>query len=111
MQEHGWIDIGKEKGITNSFYIKNKKNGFTIGLLLFALTEFENENVTFEKKCIIEQKKDVAEKVTEKDIENKRFIAGMGSFATIVTSGSVVVLASVLGGNTQIETNDIDKIV
>ncbi len=35
----------------------------------------------------------------------------MGSFAAIVTSGSVVVLASVLGGNTQIETNDIDKIV
>lgn len=35
----------------------------------------------------------------------------MGSFATIVASGSVVVLASVLSGNTQIETNDIDKIV
>lgn len=74
--------------------------------------ELENENLTFEqKKYIIEQMKDVAEKVDKKDTENKRFIAGMATLATIVVGGTVAVLASVLGGNTQIETDDIDKIV
>lgn len=68
--------------------------------------KLENENLTFEqKKYIIEQMKDVAEKVDKKDTENKRFIAYMA------TGGTVAVLASVLGGNTQIETDDIDKIV
>lgn len=39
--------------------------------------KLENENLTFEqKKYIIEQMKDVAEKVDKKDTENKRFIAG-----------------------------------
>lgn len=35
----------------------------------------------------------------------------MATLATIVVGGTVAVLASVLGGNTQIESNDIDKIV
>ena len=43
--------------------------------------------------------------------ENKQFIAYMATLATIVVGGTVAVLASVLGGNTQIETDDIDKIV
>jgi hypothetical protein len=74
--------------------------------------ELENENLSFEqKKYIIEQMKEVAEKVDKKDTENKRFIAGMATLATIVVGGTVAVLASVLGGNTQIEGNDIDKIV
>lgn len=74
--------------------------------------KLENENLTFEqKKYIIEQMKDVTEKVDKKDTENKRFIAGMSTLATIVVGGTVAVLASVLGGNTQIETDDIDKIV
>ena len=74
--------------------------------------ELENENLTFEqKKYIIEQMKDVAEKVDQKDTENKRFIAGMATLATIVVGGTVAVLASVLGGNTQIETDDINKTV
>ena len=74
--------------------------------------ELENEELTFDqKKYIIEKMKDVAEKVDKKDTENKRFIAGMATLATIVVGGTVAVLASVLGGNTQIESNDIDKIV
>lgn len=74
--------------------------------------ELENEELTFDqKKYIIEQMKDVAEKVDKKDTENKKFIAGMATLATIVVGGTVAVLASVLGGNTQIESNDIDKIV
>lgn len=72
--------------------------------------ELENEKLTFEqKKYIIEQMKEVADKVDKKDTENKRFIAGVLTLATLVVGGSVAVLASVLGGNTQIETDDIDK--
>lgn len=72
--------------------------------------ELENENLTFEqKKYIIEQIKDVAEKVDKKDTENKRFITGIAILATIVVGGTVAALASVLGGNTQIETDNIDK--
>ena len=55
--------------------------------------------------------KDVAEKVDKKDTENKRFIAGMATLATIVVGGTVVALTSVLGGNIQVETDAIDKIV
>lgn len=74
--------------------------------------ELENEELTFEqKKYIIEQMKDVAEKVDKKDSENKKFIAGMATLATIVVGGTIAVLASVLGGNTQIEANDNDKVV
>lgn len=74
--------------------------------------ELENEELTFEqKKCIIEQMKDVAEKVDKKDSENKKFIAGMATLATVVVGGTIAVLASVLGGNTQIEANDNGEIV
>lgn len=74
--------------------------------------ELEKENLTFEqKKYIIEQMKDVAEKVDKKDTENKRFIAGMATLAAIVVSSTVVVLASALGGNTQIKPDGTDKAV
>lgn len=74
--------------------------------------ELEKENLTFEqKKYIIEQMKDVAEKVDKKDTENKRLIAGMATLAAIVVSSTVVVLASALGGNTQIKPDDTDKAV
>lgn len=74
--------------------------------------ELENEHLTFEqKKYILEQMRDIAEKVDKKDTENKRFIVGMATLSTLVVGGTVAVLASVLGGNTQIEMDDIDKMV
>lgn len=85
----------------------------TYNAIIVALQkELEKEDLTFEqKKDIIEQMKEVADKVDKKDSENKRFIAGMATLATIVLGGTVAVLASVLGGNTQIEANDTDNIV
>ena len=81
-------------------------------IIVLLQKELENENLTFgQKKYIIEQMKDVAEKVDKKDTENKRFIAGMATLATIVVGGTVVALTSVLGGNIQVETDAIDKIV
>lgn len=84
----------------------------TYNAIIVLQKELENENLTFgQKKYIIEQMKDVAEKVDKKDTENKRFIAGMATLATIVVGGTVVALTSVLGGNIQVETDAIDKIV
>lgn len=81
-------------------------------IIVLLQKELENENLTFgQKKYIIEQMKDVDEKVDKKDTENKRFIAGMATLATIVVGGTVVALTSVLGGNIQVETDAIDKIV
>lgn len=72
--------------------------------------ELENESLTFEqKKYIVEQMKDIAEKADRKDTENKRFIAGMATLATVVVGGTVAVLASVLGGNMQIENDDTGR--
>lgn len=88
---------------SNNESVKSVYNTYN-AIIISLQKELENANLTFEqKKYIIEQMKDVAEKVAEKDKENKKFIAGMATLATIVVSSTVVVLASVLGGNTQIE--------
>ena len=53
--------------------------------------------------------KDIADKVYKKDTENKKFILNMVTIAGIVIGGTIVTLASVLGGSTQVTTdNDID---
>lgn len=69
--------------------------------------ELENESLTFEqKKYIIDQMKEFSERMDMKDSENKRFIAGMVAIGAIVVGGTVIGLASVLGGNTQIGINE-----
>ena len=67
--------------------------------------ELDKDDLSFEqRKYIIEQMKEIAEKVDKKDTENKRFIAGMATLATVVVGGGIAILASVLGGNTQIKS-------
>ena len=69
--------------------------------------ELENEKLSFEqKKQIIEQMKDVADRVDKKDTENKRFIAGMAALGMMVVAGTVAVLGAVLGGDTTVETGE-----
>ena len=72
--------------------------------------ELEKEKLTFEeRKYIIEQMKDIADTVYKKDTENKKFILNMVTIAGMVVGGTIVTLASVLGGSTQVTTdNDID---
>lgn len=101
------LDKGLESNNESVAKVYDSYNAIIVALQ----KELENEELTFEqKKYIIEQMKDVAEKVDKKDSENKKFIAGMATFATVVVGGTIAVLASVLGGNTQIEANDNDKI-
>ena len=101
-----------DKGLeSNNESVKAVYNTYS-AIIVSLQNELENENLTFEqKKYIIEQMKDVAEKVDKKDTENKRFIAGMATLATIVVGSTVAIMTSVLGGNTQVETDDIDKTV
>ncbi len=102
------LDKGLESNNESVKAVYNTYNAIIVSLQ----KELENENLTFEqKKYIIEQMKDVAEKVDKKDTENKRFIAGMATLATIVVGSTVAIMTSVLGGNTQVETDDIDKTV
>lgn len=102
------LDKGLESNNESVAKVYDSYNAIIVALQ----KELENEELTFEqKKYVIEQMKDVAEKVDKKDSENKKFIAGMATLATVVVGGTIAVLASVLGGNTQIEANDNDKIV
>ena len=84
----------------------------TYNALIVALQrELEKDEITFEqRKYIIEQMKDIAEKVDKKDTENKRFIAGMAGLGMIALTGAVTLLASALGSNTQIEMDDMNKL-
>ncbi|MGM9570884.1 MAG: hypothetical protein ACI3ZR_01530 [bacterium] len=69
--------------------------------------ELENENLTFEqKKYIIEKMKEIVENMDKKDTENKWFISKIVTCATILV---IAIAASLLGGNTKIETDDIYK--
>lgn len=59
-----------------------------------------------DRKYVIDKMLEVSKMMGEKDTENKKFIATLavvGATAACVASG---VLASALGGNTQIEAND-----
>jgi len=72
--------------------------------------ELESENLSFEeRKYIIEQMKVIAEKIDKKDTENKKFVFGMTLLSTAVVAGAISVFASILGGSTQIGTDDVYK--
>lgn len=69
--------------------------------------ELDKDDLSFEeKKYIIEQMKDIADKVVKKDSENKKWLAGMAAIAGMAVVGVVAGLASALGGNTHVESID-----
>ena len=73
--------------------------------------ELNRDSLSFEeRKYIIDKMLEISKMMGEKDTENKRFIATMaviGATALCITSA---VLASVLGGNTKIESNDTNNL-
>lgn len=72
--------------------------------------ELNKEDLSFdEKKYIIEQMKNIADKVDKKDTENKKWIAGLAAIAGTVVVGVVAGLASALGSNTHVESIDSDS--
>lgn len=70
----------------------------------------ENDNLSFEeRKYIIEQMKEIADKIDKKDSENKKWIACMLALAGGVIFGIAAHLASALGTNTNANLIDSDE--
>lgn len=73
--------------------------------------ELENEQLSFEyKKYIVDKMFEISKMVGEKDSENKKFISTLVGTGGVAVVAAIAVLASVLGGNTKFEANDIDKL-
>lgn len=73
--------------------------------------QLDDENLSFEeKKYIIDKMLEISKMMGEKDSENKKFIATMAVFGMVAAGIVTAVLASALGGNTKIETDDINKL-
>ena len=71
-------------------------------------SELNKDEYSFEeRKYFIEQMKDLADKVDQKDSEHKRWIAGMMILAGTVAVAAVTVVATALGANSHIELPDL----
>lgn len=69
--------------------------------------QLEDESLSFgDRKYIISNMLEIAKMMEEKDSQNKKFIVTMAVIGAAAACTAVAVLATVLGGNTQIETND-----
>lgn len=69
--------------------------------------QLEDEKLSFEdRKYIIDRMLEVSRMMGEKDSENKKFITTLAVIGATAACVATAVLASALGGNTQIETND-----
>lgn len=71
--------------------------------------QLENGELSFEeKKYIIDKMLEVSKMMSEKDSENKKFIAIMGGLGLVAVGLVVAGLSSALGGNTNIEVSDAE---
>ncbi|MFY9175913.1 MAG: hypothetical protein WBI74_02670 [Caldicoprobacterales bacterium] len=80
------------------------------GIIKALEKQLENEDLSFgERKYIIEKMLEVSKMMGEKDSENKKFIAIMSGLGLVAVGILIAGLSSVLGGNTNIETNDYSE--
>ncbi|MFY9279751.1 MAG: hypothetical protein WAO47_09280, partial [Caldicoprobacterales bacterium] len=80
------------------------------GIIKALEKQLENEDLSFgERKYIIEKMLEVSKMMGEKDSENKKFIAIMSGLGLVAVCILIAGLSSVLGGNTNIETNDYSE--
>ncbi len=71
--------------------------------------QLENGELSFEeRKYIIDKMLEVSKMMSEKDSENKKFIAIMGGLGLAAVGLVVAGLSSALGGNTNIEVSDAE---
>ena len=72
--------------------------------------QLEQDELSFEeKKEIIEQMKEVADKIGMKDTENKKFIFAQWALALSAVVAGLGVLAAALGANTRIDNSDDEE--
>lgn len=69
----------------------------------------DDDNTFEERKYIIDKMCEISKMIGEKDSENKKFIATMEVIGAVAVGIVTAILASTLGGNTKIETNEIDE--
>lgn len=73
--------------------------------------QLEDNSLSFEdKKYIIEKMCEISDRIGEKDSENKKFIVTMAMLGTVAVGVVVSAVATILGGDTKISSNDIDKL-
>jgi len=73
--------------------------------------QLESETLSFnEKKYIIDKLLEISKTMGEKDSENKRFLATLAIVGATAVGVVTIALASTLGGNTTIETNDFKNL-
>lgn len=74
-------------------------------IIISLQKELDKGSLTFEeKKYILGQMKEIADKIDKKDTENKNWITGMAVVGGAVFVAVVAVLAGLLGGVTSAET-------
>lgn len=70
----------------------------------------DKEELTFDEKChIIDKMTDVGKMISDKDTENKQFIAFMCCLGAAVLVVAVKTLTTALGGNIKIDTNILEN--
>lgn len=75
-------------------------------------SQLESDNLSFEqRKAIIDQMVEITKMMGIKDTENKKFIIRMAMCGAAAVGVVAMTLASVLGGNSEIGTNDENKML
>ncbi len=70
--------------------------------------QLEDDKLSFdERKYIIDKMLEISKMMGDKDSENKKFITTLAVAGTVALGVVTEVLASTLGGNTKIETDDL----
>lgn len=74
--------------------------------------QLENNDLSFEqRKEIIDQMLEITKMMGIKDTENKKFIVRMAMCGAAAIGVTVMALASALGGNSEISSNDDNKTI
>lgn len=74
--------------------------------------QLENNQLSFEeRKYIIDKICEISNKMGEKDSEDKKFKVALALIGASAVTVATATLASVLGGNTKIDTNNINKLI
>lgn len=73
--------------------------------------QIDAENISFEeRKYIIDKMLEASKMMGEKDSENKKFIVTLAVISSVAVGIVAAVMASTLGGNTNVEINDTDNL-
>ena len=100
-----------DKGLENNKESVQSYYSVCNAIIVSLQKQLEDGNLSFdERKYIIDKMLEVSKMMEEKDTENKKFIMACMAVGAAATGIVTAILASTLGGNTNIETSNINKI-